>query len=78
MNVTHAIALSAGSKARALSEKGRTVVVQERHQGVGEWWLHVWELTPGGGTETDIHFRETWKLKDIYAVDPDADYWIPV
>lgn len=79
MNMFAAIAQSAGSKARAYSDNGRIIVVQERYSGVETWWFHLWEITHQDGVgETDIPYRQTTKIQPIYRVDPNADYWHPV
>ncbi len=77
MTLAKAIAFSIGNKARAFSDQGGSIVVQERYSDISKQWLHVWHIREAGVQETDILLPPV-KLKTVYGVDPDADYWIVV
>ena len=77
MKLLQAIAYSSGNKAKAINDRGKTVIVQQRYRDMDSWWLHVWIMK----SKDEVHERDfnisdklVW-LKDIYLVDPDADYW---
>ncbi len=77
MTLAKAVAFSIGNKARTFSDLGGSIVVQERYSSIAQRWLHVWHIRESGVQETDIPLPPV-KLKEVYGVDPEADYWIVV
>jgi hypothetical protein len=75
MTMAQAIAFSAGNKAQAYTDQGKTVVVQARYSSIAQTWLHVWLVSAKEVWETDIPSHLSGKVKTVYGVDPDADYW---
>jgi hypothetical protein len=75
-----AIALSAGNKAKTTNVRGETIVVQQQFPEGHDWNLHVWVIAPDRGhvRESDFQFRQGYKLKEIYEVDPGEKIWAAV
>ncbi len=79
MNLARAIAYSAGNKASAISDVDGSIVVQERYNGVGQSWLHIWLFDWQGVTwETDLPMERLGELKALYGVDPQMNGWLSV
>lgn len=76
MKMSGAIAFSHSNKAQILTDEGAQVVVQERYNGQGASWLHVWVIQEGNVVEFDVTYPlEDDELREAYSIDPAAGYW---
>jgi hypothetical protein len=74
-----AMALSSGNKAKTTNSRGETIVVQQQFPERHDWNLHVWVIgSEGHVRESDFQFRQGYKLKDLYEVDPGEKIWASV
>lgn len=77
MNMLTAIALSPGNKARAISDHGATIVVQQRYDSANHWY-QLWAVYRDEVTEVTFNEKDWRLLIVVYHVDPDEGYWRPV
>jgi hypothetical protein len=74
MKLIEAVAYSSGNKAKAINDKGITVIVQERYDNENIWW-HAWILTHPNTIKRHITIL---KHLSMFGVEAEEDYWAPI
>jgi hypothetical protein len=73
-----AFACSAANKAKTTTDKGDTVIVQDRCGAIGHAWLHMWHISEGAVAWADFPSSDLDKLSLYGVSDPYGAIWSPV